>query len=219
MYDDVVTWNPLGGQCPHQCSFCSTNRLKRFPVIKYKYSGELRLFSDLHKLPRKPATIFVAAQNDLFAEAVPESFILRVLFQCQINTQHRYFFQTKNPGRYLDFKVNIPTGSILCTTIETNRWYPEIMRNSPTPLGRAGAMSRMYGFEKHVTVEPIMDFDMAEMVSMIKHCNPARVNIGADSKGHNLPEPTREQVMELIDALGALDIEVKLKSNLTRLIR
>jgi len=198
---------------------CSTNRLKRFPVIKYKYSGELRLFSDLHKLPKKPATIFVVAQNDLFAEAVPDSFILRVLSECQINTQHRYFFQTKNPGRYLDFKANIPTGSILCTTIETNRYYPGIMQNSPIPFGRVEAMSRMRGFEKHVTVEPIMEFDMREMVAMIKYCNPARVNIGADSKGNNLPEPSKEKILALIDAMGALDIEVKLKSNLARLIK
>lgn len=219
MYDDVVTWNPLGGNCPHQCAYCSTNSLKRFPVIKYKYSGELRLFSNLHKLPKKPAMIFVVAQNDLFAEAVPDSFILRVLSECQINTQHRYFFQTKNPRRYLDFKANIPTGSILCTTLETNRWYSEIMQNSPTPLERAWAMSRTYGFEKHVTVEPIMEFDMAEMISMINHCNPARVNIGADSKGNNLPEPPKEKILALIDALRSLDIEVKLKSNLTRLIK
>ena len=219
MYDDVVTWNPLGGNCPHQCAYCSTNRLKRFPVIKYKYSGELRLFSDLHKLPKKPATIFVVAQNDLFAEAVPDSFILRVLSECQINTQHRYFFQTKNPGRYLDFKANIPTGSILCTTIETNRYYPGIMQNSPIPFGRVEAMSRMRGFEKHVTVEPIMEFDMREMVAMIKYCNPARVNIGADSKGNNLPEPSKEKILALIEALRAMDIEVKPKSNLARLIK
>lgn len=218
MYDDVVTWNPLGGQCPHQCAYCSTNRLKRFPVIKYKYSGELRLFSDLHKLPKKPATIFVAAQNDLFAEAVPDSFILRVMSECQINTQHRYFFQTKNPGRYLDFKFNIPKGSILCTTLETNRWYDHIMGNSSRPENRAWYMKDIVGFEKHITVEPIMDFDMRGMVAMIKHCNPTRVNIGADSKGNNLPEPSKEKILALIEALRAMDIEVKQKSNLARLI-
>ena len=218
MYDDVVTWNPLGGNCPHQCAYCSTNRLKRFPVIKYKYSGELRLFSDLWKLPKKPATIFVAAQNDLFAEAVPDSIILRVLSECQINTQHRYFFQTKNPGRYLDFKANIPTGSILCTTIETNRWHPEIMQNSPTPLERVVDMGQIRGFEKHITVEPIMEFDMREMVAMIKHCNPASVNIGADSKGNKLPEPPREKILALIGGLVILGFEVKQKSNLTRLL-
>ena len=38
---------------------------------------------------------------------------------------------------------------------------------------------------------------------------------GADSKGHNLPEPSAEKVQRLIAGLGA--IEVKLKSNLRRL--
>ena len=43
MYEWAKPWNPLGGECPHQCAYCSTNSLKRYPVIKDKYSGDLRL--------------------------------------------------------------------------------------------------------------------------------------------------------------------------------
>jgi hypothetical protein len=93
------------------------------------------------------------------------------------------------------------------------------MRNAPHPELRANAMNRIVGFEKHITIEPVIQFDLVEMVSMIKHCNPARVHIGADSKGNHLPEPSKEKILALIEALRAMDIEVKPKSNLARLIK
>ncbi|HYQ55883.1 MAG TPA: hypothetical protein VEP89_00965 [Draconibacterium sp.] len=37
----------------------------------------------------------------------------------------KYLFQSKNPKRFADFEL--PPKSVVCTTIETNRWYPEIM--------------------------------------------------------------------------------------------
>ena len=177
MYEWAKPWNPLGGKCMHECSYCSTNNWKRFPVMMDKYSGEPRLYSDLFKLPKKPATIFVAAQNDLFANNISYQFIQRVLKECRKNTQHRYFFQTKNPDRFIDFLPDFPKGSILCTTIETNRWYPEIMGHAPHPELRAFSMNRIDSYEKHITIEPIMDFDLDEMVSMIKYSGPLKANI------------------------------------------
>lgn len=197
---------------------CSTKTMMRFPEVRYKYSGELRLFSDLYKLPNKAKTIFVCAQNDLFAKEVPLEFILRVLQQCNAVIQHRYFFQTKNPRRYVEFLFYIPKGSILCTTIETNRWYPEIMRNAPHPELRALAMNRIDTFEKQVTIEPIMDFDLDEMVSMIKWSGALKVNIGADSKHNHLPEPSKEKVLALIEELQKFTV-IERKANLARLLK
>ncbi len=187
-------------------------------MIDYKYSGELRLFSDLYKLPKKEEkVIFVCAQNDLFTNALPTSIIKRVLQECNNHPQHRYFFQTKNPDGYFSFLSEIPEGSILCTTIETNRWYPEIMRNSPPPITRAFAMSQIRCFEKQVTIEPVIDFDLTEMVLLIKRCNPTKVNIGADSKHNHLPEPSKEKILALIDELKKFTV-IDRKTNLERLL-
>lgn len=218
MYTWAKPWNPLGGKCPHDCSYCSTNKLRRYPVIEYKYSGDIRLFSDLFKLPKQPKTIFVAAQNDLFSDGVSVSIISQVIRECKKHPQHKYFFQTKNPHRLLYFMDDFPRDSILCTTIETNRWYPDIMRNCPHPESRAAAMNRITGFEKQVTIEPIMDFDLDEMVSMIKSCGPLRVNIGADSKNNHLPEPSKEKLLSLIEELQKFTI-IDRKSNLERLLK
>jgi len=104
--------------------------------------------------------------------------------------------------------------AVACTTIETNRWYPEIMRNSPLPDFRADAMGEFT--ERYVTIEPIMDFDLEPMVDMIRRCNPEQVNIGADSGGNKLPEPDIKKVMLLIDELNKFTIVSK-KRNLNRL--
>ena len=59
--------------------------------------------------------------------------------------------------------------SILCTTIETNRFYPDIMRNTPVPRERAIAMQNIanYGIPTYVTCEPLMQFDLAELVELV----------------------------------------------------
>ena len=79
-------------------------------------------------------------------------------------------------------------------------------------------MNRIIAFEKQVTIEPIMDFDLDEMVSMIKFCGPLKVNIGADSKNNHLPEPSKEKLLALINELQKFTI-IDRKSNLERLLK
>jgi len=163
MYQFIThTWNPLAGECSHKCTYCSTYKLsKRYPVIAKKYSGPLHLDDSCMKdVFTSDQFIFVAAQNDLFSYEVSGCVILDVLNHCR-KYDAKYLFQTKNPGRILDYLGQIPKNSVICTTIETNRWYPEIMGNCPRPIQRSGAMDRISKyFKTYVTIEPIMDFDL-----------------------------------------------------------
>jgi hypothetical protein len=64
-----------------------------------------------------------------------------------------------------------------------------------------------------------MDFDvdiMAEWIDMIK---PKFLNLGADSKKHNLPEPTVEKIHALVAKLKEYGIELREKHNLARLMK
>jgi DNA repair photolyase len=216
MYEWAKPWNPLGGKCMHDCSYCSTNSLKRYPVINEKYSGEIRLYSDLFKIPKNKPIIFVVAQNDLFANNVPTQYIMRVLQACKNDNTHTYFFQTKNPDRYLSFLPDFPKGSILCTTIETNRNYP--LSFAPLTSQRAEVMYKITGYEKQITIEPIIDFDLEEMITLIRMCHPSKVNIGADSKNNHLPEPSKEKLLALINELQKFTI-INRKTNLSRLLK
>ena len=212
------TWNPLGGKCLHGCTYCSTNKLAaQYPVIKKKYSGPIRLEEKELKTNLKSGNfIFVCAQNDLFAEGVQEDFVNRIIEHCK-KFDNRYLLQTKNPKGL--FKYYFPENFEFCVTMETNRWYPDIMKNCPHPVKRASYMNSLYVWNKsYITVEPIMDFDLGIFVRLIKQCSPIQVNIGADSGNKNLPEPPKEKVIELIEKLKAFT-RVELKSNLKRIIQ
>ncbi len=217
MYEWAKTWNPIGGECPHKCSYCSTNNLKkRYEAVRIKYSGPLKLFFDYPPLTDK--IIFVCGQNDLFAEAVPEKWIVNILQRCKAK-DNTYLFQTKNPSRIKMFAPLFPEKSIICTTIETNRWY-EQMGNAPVTGERAKAMNEHYlsGFKTQVTIEPIMDFDLNDLVCLIEYCHPYKINIGSDSKNNHLPEPSKEKILALIDELKKFTTTDQ-KRNLNRLLR
>jgi len=160
--------------------------------------------------------IFVGSSCDMWADAVPAEWILRVLDFCRQKPNNRYLFQSKNPGRFLNFRKNLPPESLLGVTIETNRQYPQ-MGLAPTTEVRAAEMAVIsMAFTTMVTIEPIMDFDMKEFVQFVAVSDPSWVNIGADSKRHGLPEPPADKVLALIGELKEL-ADVKIKKNLRRI--
>jgi DNA repair photolyase len=215
----TATWNPLAGACPHGCSYCSTNKLMRYDSIKAKYSGLPRLDEKQLTNLGKGNFIFVCAQNDLFAKGISTDIILPILHHCA-KFDNKYLFQTKNPDNVLDF-INHPAikKSVICTTIESDMFYPDIMCNTPQPMQRSMAMDKMSRIvDTYVTIEPIMDFHLEHFVQMIHRCNPKQVNIGADSGKNNLPEPSKEKVLQLIAELEKFTKVVQ-KSNLKRLLK
>ena len=80
------------------------------------------------------------------------------------------------------------------------------------------SMTYLEKYRKMVSIEPILDFDLLTMVGWIKAVKPEFVSIGADSKGHHLPEPSTGKLQRLCDELRMIT-EVKVKSNLVILIK
>ena len=76
---------------------------------------------------------------------------------------------------------------------------------------------RAAGIPRMVSIEPIMDFDLKIMVELIQAIRPEFVSIGADSKGHNLPEPNYLKTKELLNSLERIT-KVYVKDNLNRII-
>jgi hypothetical protein len=72
-------------------------------------------------------------------------------------------------------------------------------------------------FYRMVSIEPLLDFDLGELIYLIHGIQPDFVSIGADSKKHNLSEPSGNEVLALIDELKEFT-SVKKKGNLDRLI-
>jgi DNA repair photolyase len=213
MYEFVThMWGPVRGKCPHDCSYCYVKRWGPLPPM---HIDERDMKTDLCK----GNFIFVGHTVDLFAEEVPKEWIERVLIHCCKYPDNKYLFQSKNPMRFLNFLDLLPTDVLLATTIETNRVIYNESKAPPYTL-RAYALKVLseLGYRTMVTIEPIFDFDLEDLVGLIKMAHPEWVNIGADSKGHRLPEPSREKINQLIDALKK-ETSVKLKGNLQRLMR
>ena len=211
MYPWVThTWNVIKGKCPHDCSYCY---MKLYPQKSIRFdSSELK--TDLGQ----GNFIFVGSSCDMWADGIPLSWIVPILGRCIDFPNNRYLFQSKNPARFGTHPFLKDT--IIGTTIETNREYhtdvPFPLSQAPQTIKRVEAMIR-HKEPKMVSIEPILDFDLPEMTDFIKWIQPVFVSIGADSKGHNLTEPSASKVQSLIGTLRSIT-EVKVKDNLKRLL-
>ena len=215
MYEFVThTWNAIRGRCPHDCKYCY---MKAFPLGKISLDK-----NELQTYLGEGNFIFVGSSCDMFADAIKGQWIKKTLRHCQRYNKNKYLFQSKNPKRMYAMREYIPHGSIVGTTIETNRTYYEIQRSAPLMSERAhfmGLLQGFKGFKTMVTIEPIMDFDLEALMRLIIKCKPEWVNIGADSKGHKLPEPSREKIEQLIVELAKHGIKIEKKRNLDRLLK
>lgn len=211
MYDFIThTWNTIKGECYHDCSYCYMKRWGKLKPVRF---DEKELKTDLGT----GNFIFVGSSCDMFAENIPEKWINKTLNICDRFSGNSYLFQTKNPEIMIGY--DLPNNSVICTTLESDSYYPSIMNNSPEPMQRSLAMNKLSKkYITYVTIEPIMDFHMEHFVKMIKRCNPKQVNIGADSGKNNLPEPSKEKVLQLIDELKKFTT-IHNKSNLSRLLK
>jgi hypothetical protein len=189
--------------------------MKRWGKLKPVHFDKKELKTDLGQ----GNFIFVGSSCDMFAENIPSDWIISTLEHCQ-DFKNSYLFQTKNPAGIIPFIDNLPIYSNHCVTLETNRYYPEIMGNSPSPRQRVVDLIELNEStinNCYLTIEPLMDFDLAEFIDMIELCEPRQVNIGADSWRNNLPEPSKEKVLELISELEKFTT-IHNKSNLKRLL-
>lgn len=214
MYDWIThTWNPIKGKCPHDCSYCY---MKRWGEQRPLRLDERELRTDLGT----GNFIFVGSSTDMFADKtfdVIDCHDIEAILKKMCKHDNSYLLQTKNPHGLYWFRDHLPKNTVVCTTIETNRWYPGTMNNCPTTAMRAYWITQI-GKPCYVTIEPIMDFDLVPMIELIKQCHPVQVNIGADSGNNHLPEPSKEKLLELIAELQKFTVIAR-KSNLGRLMR
>jgi len=187
--------------------------MKQFPQRELHFDK-----SELNTDLGKDNFIFVGSSTDIWADNVPEKWIKDVLKYCA-EFSNKYLFQTKNPGRYLSVeKFNFPTNTIFGTTIETNRNRYLDISNAPPIKDRIRVMNalKFINLKTMITIEPVMDFDLEPFADMLIGARPDWINIGADSKGHNLPEPSREKINKLIKELEKFTT-IKIKKNLARI--
>jgi hypothetical protein len=217
MYEFIThTWNTVKGKCPYDCGYCCMKGMaKRFNKPQSPIAFDR---CELKTNLGKGNFIFVGSSNDLFSASIPAEWVFETLDHCD-RFDNKYLFQSKNPLGFARLAVHpAAKKSVICTSLESNRFYPEFMGFTLHPEQRAADMSNITEIEeKYITVEPVMDFDLGKFVEIIKACSPRQVNIGADSGNNRLPEPPKEKILKLVEELSRFT-EVKVKSNLRRIM-
>lgn len=205
------TWNAVKGKCFHDCHYCYCKKWGEQPELHF---DEKELRTDLDK----GNFIFVGSSCDMFAQEISLKWIMDILCHCN-KFDNKYLFQSKNPESICYCRHSLPENSVVATTIETNRIYKE-MGKAPGPSERVLWMLKLqaFGFKTCLTIEPIMNFDIDDLVKLIDYCMPSFVNIGGNTNYKvKLPEPEPRKVMALIEKLKDIT-EVKIKPNLKRLM-
>ncbi len=232
------TWNPIRGRCEFVCRYCYVRawyarfgRKLDWTVRLDEEELERTRLTDGRSKPPKRRTIFVGSAIDMWHPRIPADWIHRVLRKCRENPRNAYLFLTKNPVRYIEMRDDLVLrNQILGVTIETSGSTHRIS-NAPPPLERVKAFSAVrsdpvfaqVGVRTRflVVIEPIMSFDLYDLLGMIKMCRPDAVAIGAYTGivKNAVPEPSGEMVRELIHMLRVDGTTVLVKQNAKRLLK
>lgn len=198
------TWNPLGGECIHHCSYCWARKLaERYKHKKYK--GKPRLIEkEFRRVFSEKDFVFVCDMCDLFGHWVPNEFIQKVLDYIA-KSPAKFLLLTKNPERYLEFKL--PLNAVAGATIESDIDYE---LTGPPVRERIRAMQQLQ-HPSMVSIEPVMEFT-PDFQSMIFLSYPSFVAVGYDNYGNGLEEPELEDVIALIHGFENRGIKVYRKT-------
>jgi hypothetical protein len=224
MYPGVKTWNPFLG-CEFDCSYCDPSFKKVLRWIANKNGCE-----DCHsykphyhperlkpeKIPSEE-TVFVFGQGDIaFCDPSYVRKTFDVIRQKHSRVRKGYYFQSKAPVCLKQYLGEYPVGSILVTTLETNRdeGY-EAVSKAPKPSVRFKQFLELDYPKKVITIEPVMDFDLDEFLEMVLKLKDQGslkyVWFGFNSNPQvvKLPEPSEAKAQEFVDLLKASGIEVR----------
>lgn len=215
MFEFVTyTCNPIVG-CYHDCIYCwariQAKRQKHrceecYTFTPHTHMERIYTLTNRPKKTPRDAVVFICSMSDLFGWWVDTSTILHILDFIGRNPQTTFFLETKNPRRMLGLEQYIPRNTIISTTIETTEYPSDAITKAPPIEERVSYFKAIKHQNKHVSIEPVIEFDLDKMLSWIKSIKPASVSIGYDNYGilkkHGIPEPSREKYTELCRALS-----------------
>jgi len=196
------TVNPVTGKCPAGCFYCYSNRM----YDRFKWNPEIQYHpersDEIAKL-KKPSRIFVGSTHDLFGDWIPETWIDRMIFRFS-DQKHAFFFLTKNPLRYREFRFNdsqwagvTHTGEPMEGCVTNGKLYSEIT---------IGWENQPHCF---LSCEPLLG-DAVEIPSKCEW-----LIIGSLTGHGKQCQPKLEWIANLVIRAEARNIPIYMKKNLT----
>jgi len=148
--------------------------------------------------------IFVVAGGDIaFAKKAYLNKVVQVMSRFP---KTNFLVQTKCPRMLFSKAGSFPQNVAIDITLETNRdeGYDKIS-NAELPSKRFQALLDFRHPRKFVTMEPILKFDKAVIVSWMRRLKPSRIYVGYESKGSakkfRFPEPSLNETADLMKTL------------------
>lgn len=227
MYPETKTWNPFLG-CLYDCVYCDPSFKRVLRWIGGRIGCQDCRDYRPHEHPERLRTaripsariVFVFGQGDMsFCDPGYVRKTFGVIRRHKPRVRKDYYWQSKNPACLEQYLGEYPRGSILVTTLETNRdeGYGLISR-APVPSVRFRDFLELDYPRKVVTIEPVIDFDLDEflrwMLELRDQGSLQYVWYGYNSNPDKvqLPEPSVEKPQRFVDLLKAAGVEVRGKS-------
>jgi len=212
----MKTWNCFVG-CLFECTYCNARktaltRLKHSP--RYRDGFNPHLVENTLSRKFKPGDfVFVCYQGDIaFASRhIIVDLTARITEQPEVN----FLFCSKSPLNYYYWEMHWPENLYLGATIESTLDHG--LSKAPTPFYRYWAMRELVHPKKFISIEPVCDFDLDEMLFWMAQIKPQIIEVGADNYHNDLPEPPWEKVEKLLEGLRAICPNVIEKVGLRRL--
>lgn len=210
----TCTWNPLGGECLHRCTYCWARKLAVEKKMM-KYQGKPYVVKEELKRRFKPGDfVFVSDMLDLFGDWVLTECISDVFNVIRGFPETQFLFLTKNPKRYFYLEDALPQNCVLGCTIESNENY--CLGFSPSQTDRLRWMEAMNDilvkYRRFISVEPILNFDVERFANALLNAKPWAVAVGYDNYGNKLEEPPLAKTLLLIEILKKAGIKVYKKT-------
>lgn len=211
----TCTRNPIGGGakngywCIFNCSYCWANNLKDYRNWS-KYHGEFRIFYKEFRRFKKDDFPFICDMIDIGDTRIPFDVLYDLFTWIDNLTCENVLLLTKNPYVYIDYKDIIPKKAVLGATIETDlNMHTSKYSKAPNPKYRLICMEKIRDLlpdnKRFICIEPIMEFTRT-FKSDIEKIEPWSVAVGYDNYHNELPEPTKDKTLSLINQLEKFTI-------------
>ncbi|MGQ9641851.1 MAG: DUF5131 family protein [Candidatus Bathycorpusculaceae bacterium] len=237
MFQCVKCTYNVGKGCSHGCHYCNvTNifipKLQKNPKVwRYRDGSAVKLFKDRLENPdyKKSGVglIFIWYMGDWMCNAVPDEWILAILYIVRKDQQNEFLSCTKNPARYLELAEKYgweiyPENLWFGTTIETNLPIANQFTNAPSVYERFIAMTKVAEQREKVflSIEPKMDCEPSNFLKWIEQMKIKICEIGADNYHMTqLPEPPAWKAQKMLDGLFQTVPLVIVKKGFERLLQ
>ena len=199
-----ATWNPVRGctkitsGCAHCYAETFAERFRGVPGHPYEQGFDLRLVPGKLTQPfewRRSRMVFVNSMSDLFHEAVPDDYIVKVVRVMQLANWHTYQVLTKRSERLRD----LLSTKLRFAAREPNIWWGVSVENRAQGLPRVDHLRSAPAAVRFLSIEPLL-----ESLGRIDLTGIHWAIVGGES-GHGarpLQESWVLEIRDLCDAAG-----------------